>query len=306
MPSSPSTELYRLPAIPYLRLSVTLRALAPACLPAFKGSTLRGAFGHALRRSVCAMGPEQPCESCRLRRACVYTRIFETFVEAEPPPFLRGLATAPRPYVFEPATEERSFVEGDALDFDLLLFGQAVELQAYVLLAVERLAAAGLGRDRAPFTLARAEAHEPAGGRRLLIETGRARDLTGVPPSLPPAGPSLGRRVTLRFLTPTRIKVRNQLAATVDFRSLVFNMLRRTLEVAHFHVPGAAIDWNFRSLLDCAAAIRVAGADLTWRDWDRYSNRQQTKMTLGGLVGTLALEGDLHPFASLLNCPDLY
>ncbi|HET9212875.1 MAG TPA: hypothetical protein VFR03_20885 [Thermoanaerobaculia bacterium] len=28
----------------------TLRALAPAHLPPFKGSMLRGAFGHALRR----------------------------------------------------------------------------------------------------------------------------------------------------------------------------------------------------------------------------------------------------------------
>jgi len=54
---------YRLPAIPHLRLRASFRAGAPAHLPAFKGSTLRGAFGHALRRAVCAMGPQQPCET---------------------------------------------------------------------------------------------------------------------------------------------------------------------------------------------------------------------------------------------------
>ncbi|HEX9944261.1 MAG TPA: hypothetical protein VGG03_19800, partial [Thermoanaerobaculia bacterium] len=107
MEPSPAGAVYRLPAIPYLRLTHVLRALAPARLPAFKGSMLRGAFGHALRRSVCLMGPEQPCETCRLRRACAYTRIFETFVEDEPPPLLRGLDAAPRPYVFEPADERR-------------------------------------------------------------------------------------------------------------------------------------------------------------------------------------------------------
>ena len=84
-------DTYRLPAIPYLRLRVTMRAAEPAVLPEYHGSMLRGAFGHALRRTVCTMGPRQPCVSCQLRRACAYTRIFETFVEDEPPPFLRGI-----------------------------------------------------------------------------------------------------------------------------------------------------------------------------------------------------------------------
>jgi hypothetical protein len=99
----PMPGVYLLAVIPYLRLTFTLRALIPALLPAFQGLLLRGAFGHALRRTVCAMGPGQPCESCRLRRACVYTRLFETFIEGPPPPLLRGLPTSPRPYVFEPA-----------------------------------------------------------------------------------------------------------------------------------------------------------------------------------------------------------
>jgi hypothetical protein len=62
---------------------------------------LRGAFGHALRGAVCVMGPAQPCATCSLRGPCHYTRLFETFIEGEPPPLLKGLNTAPRPYVFE-------------------------------------------------------------------------------------------------------------------------------------------------------------------------------------------------------------
>src|ERR1700710_290738 len=165
MPPPPPSPL---PAIPYLRLHLTLRALAPAHLPPYLGSMLRGAFGHALRRTVCAMGPEQPCESCRLRQACVSPRIFETFIEGEPPPLLRGLTSAPRPYVFEPRFDPadaapRHLAGGDPLAFDLILIGQAVDLQAYVLLAVERMARSGLGVSRTPFELDRAEARTPAG-----------------------------------------------------------------------------------------------------------------------------------------------
>ncbi|HEY4593345.1 MAG TPA: hypothetical protein VIJ61_13105, partial [Thermoanaerobaculia bacterium] len=149
--SSPAVP-YELPAIPYLRLRHTLRATAPAILPPYKGSMLRGAFGHALRRAVCTMGPRQPCESCRLRQACVYPRIFETLIEGDPPPLMAGLPTAPNPYVFEPQGEEQRYAPGDPLEFDLLLFGQAIGLNAYAQLAVERMAAAGLGKDRHPFS----------------------------------------------------------------------------------------------------------------------------------------------------------
>lgn len=297
---------YPLPAVPHLPLTFTLRAQAPARLPPFKGSMLRGAFGHALRRTVCSMGPEQPCESCRLRRGCVNTRIFETFVEGTPPPLLRGLPTSPRPYVFEPGDDRRDFAPGDPLTFGLLLIGQAAELQAYVTLAVERMATAGLGVNRTPFALDQVEARTPDGAAVLLFADGRPHGPAVVPPSFAPTDGLSGTRATVHLRTPLRLKVRNGLAETVTFRDLTFAMVRRVLELAWFHVPGAGetIDWNFRPLLRDAEAIACTPR-LAWHDWDRYSNRQQTKMTLGGLVGALHLEGDLTPFAPLLRAAEI-
>jgi hypothetical protein len=257
------------------------------------------------------MGPGQPCDSCRLRRACVYTRIFETFVEGEPPPFLRGLPTSPRPYVFEPASEERHFAPGDPLGFDLLLFGQAAELEAYALLAIERMAAGGLGRDRFPFMLDRVQVPGGETGWRDVLAQGRAVPGAIVPRSLP-ATDGLGRsRAVIRFTTPTRLIHRDHLQPSVGFRALVFAMLRRTLEIAHFHVPlvpgvsGAAIDWNFSPLLDQASAVRVTASRLAWHDWERYSNRQGRKMTLGGFTGEMEIAGDLEPFAPLLRTAEI-
>jgi hypothetical protein len=298
---------YPLPSIPYLRLRCTLIARERAVLPAYKGSLLRGAFGHALRAAVCAMGPGQPCETCRLRRACAYTRIFETFVDGESPPFLRGLPSAPRPYVFEPASEARQFASGAPLDFDLLLFGQAAELAPYALLAVERMAVAGLGRDRFPFTLDRVCTPDGVDGWRDLVAHGRALPGAHTIPCLPAAESPASSRAVLRFLTPTRLKSGDHLQSTVGFRALAFAMLRRTLEIAWFHVPGAAaeIDWTFRPLLEQAGAVRVTATRLRWRDWERYSNRQGRKMTLGGFVGEMEVEGDLRPFAALLKTAEL-
>lgn len=299
------SSVYPLPAIPYLRLEFTLEAEEPASLPPFHGSMLRGAFGHALRRTVCVMGPEQPCASCLLRHACVYTRIFEPYVEGEPPPFLRGIDQAVRPYVFEPVEGEGRWEPGRPLRFDLLLFGQAVDLQAYAFLAVERMARSGLGSRRARFRLVRVEAPEAGGAKRLLFAAGSPPAASPAPPLVPSVSPLPEGRVTLCLATPLRIKVRDHLNDRPTFRDLAFNMLRRVLELAHFHVPGAVIDWSFRSLLDRADEVRVVSADVRWHDWERFSQRQQSSMKLGGLVGRLVLDGDLAPFAGLLRAAEV-
>ena len=97
----------------------------------------------------------------------------------------------------------------------------------------------------------------------------------------------------INFLTPTRLKFRNKLSTDFTFRMLVFNMLRRILELAHFHVPDAQIDWKFRPLLVAADEVKILKRDLHWQDWQRRSNRQNTTMKMGGFVGKISLELEL-------------
>jgi hypothetical protein len=301
----PSPLLYSLPRLSYARLRFTLRAEGQASLPPYQGSLLRGAFGHALRRTVCSMGPDQPCPECPLRQVCVYARWFEARIEGESPPFLRGLPVPPRPYVFEPGTEERSFAPGDPLSFDLLVFGQAIDTQAYALVAVERMARAGLGAGRVPFELDRVETALSDGGWQEVYVPGRTTMALGKAPPLVPSDEPLNSQAVLRFLTPTRLQSRGKLLTEPDFRTLAFLMLRRTLEMAWFQLPGAEIDWTIHPLLDRASGVKTTSVDLHWHDWQRYSNRQGTKIGMGGFVGTMALEGDLAPFGPLLRTAEV-
>lgn len=289
---------YAIPTLPYLRLRCTLRAEEEALLPSFKGSMLRGAFGRALRKAACAMGPRQDCETCGLRGACLYTRLFETFIDGEPPPFLKGQTAAPRPFVLEAEDERRQFVPGDRLRFDLLLLGSAVGLQTLAALAVERLAAAGLGERRKRFAVQEIAYQDAAGRFRPL-----GRSLA--PSLLPPRNGLPNEAFTLHFRTPARFKVGGQLVRSLDFRALVFRMLARLLELAHFFGDRAAVDWNFGPLLRHAGGVRIVEQRLGWQDFKRYSARQQTEMTLGGFIGSLRLEGDLAPFAPLLRTAEI-
>jgi CRISPR-associated endoribonuclease Cas6 len=304
--SAPATDgdVLPVPRIPYVRLRVTLAARQTARLPATKGSLLRGAFGHALRREVCAMGPRQQCAACPLRDACAYVRLFEPWVGREPR-FLAGLPAEPRGYVFEPSDGPRTFLAGAPLDFDLLLLGRMGELQGLAVAACDRMARRGLGVRRARFELERVRVPDPGGGWRTGYERGVRPWSTAVPAALPPADPILAERLTLRFSTPLRCKTGGRLTRSFDFPWLVAKMLRRTLELAHDYAPGQDLDWDLEPWLEKAAAVRVVRCDLVWHDWQRYSNRQRTRMQLGGLVGEMTLEGDLRPFSALLRTAEI-
>ncbi len=316
-----SGGIYRVPNLPYLRLRFTLVAQAEAYLPAFKGSLLRGAFGHALRRTVCVMGPQQPCPTCMLRKQCAYPRIFETLIEPdEPAPrFLRGLPTGPQPYVFEPFDEQRLYRAGETLQFDFILLGQAIELHPFAIFAVSQMAEQGLGFKRMPFRLEKVfwqvasdeekvarEPKEFENEWRLLYDGATKRLLETPTPQMPITGHTTNSDLplatfNLRFLTPTRLKFNKALTIDFNFRMLVFKMIRRVLELAHFHAPGAKIDWEFHPLLVAADAVKIAHRDLRWVDWERRSNRQKTEMMMGGFVGEMVLEGELAPFLDLFR-----
>jgi hypothetical protein len=85
---------------------VTVEALEPLALPAYLGSTLRGAFGHAFRTLAC-LAPR--ASACPVPASCPYHLVFET----APPPGATALRTH----------------EGDLAPFwPYLVFGQWVHV----------------------------------------------------------------------------------------------------------------------------------------------------------------------------------
>jgi hypothetical protein len=217
------------------------------------------------------------------------------------------------------------------LQFDFILFGQAIELHPFAIFAVSQMAEQGLGFKRIPFRLERVfwqvasdklqvlSGQENEEEWRLLYDGATKRLLATPTPQLQnPDSLSialkenrselpdrqtgkLANQLTLAFATPTRLKFNRNLTIDFTFRMLVFKMLRRVLELAHFHVPNATIDWEFHPLLVAADDVKIAHRDLRWVDWERRSNRQKTEMMMGGFVGEMVLEGDLTPFEELLR-----
>ncbi len=285
------------------RYGLRLRAQAEASLPPFLGSTLRGAFGHALKNAVCVMS-HRDCERCLVADRCFYPYLFETPVPPDLPE-LRGQQQAPHPFILAPPipkslTQRQKVAAGEEITFGLTLMGRAVEMLPYVIYAVSEMARGGLGVDRARFELSEVAEIE-SDGSATTIYSGQSQRIT----VCNTAGQNLGQlvrtrldqlppqdRLRLRFITPTRIRVAGDLQVGLSFELLVRNLLRRVSMLAAVHGE-QALELDYRAIVGRAAEVRTSATALRWWDWERYSNRQQTKMKLGGFVGEIEYAGEM-------------
>lgn len=127
--------------------SFSIRAVTRLSLPAYKGSTLRGGFGHAFRRACCTTAHKK-CRECLIRDSCVYSWVFETPVPRDAT-LMRKYPSAPHPFILEPPTSnDRDYEPGDRLGFGLTLVGRAVDYLPYFIYSFYQLGRMGIGRKR--------------------------------------------------------------------------------------------------------------------------------------------------------------
>ena len=85
----------------------------------------------------------------------------------------------------------------------------------------------------------------------------------------------------------------------MEFHILIRNLLRRISLLSYFHCD-TDLDLDFKGLIESSKNVKVEKENLSWFDWERYSNRQDTKMMMGGFMGSITFEGVLGPFLPFL------
>ena len=282
--------------IRYARFRMEMAAVDRLKLPPYKGSTLRGAFGHAFKKLVCVKR-DMDCATCLICAQCVYYYIFETPFSGEH----RGYAFAPHPFVIEPPAETRQIYEaGDKLHVGLVLVGRALDSLPYFIYAFEEMGRRGLGIGRGKVALKRVVALSAAGEQCIYEADTGMLDLEYPICDGPPTGEDVGTQVHLRLQTPIRLKSRGRYTSCLDFALLVRALLRRVSDLTRFHC-GAELALDYGQWIAKAEQVQTASTKTRWHDWARYSQRQGQKMKLGGIVGDVVFSGDIEPFAPLLR-----
>lgn len=287
------------------RYRFDLEAVDQLHLPAYQGSTFRGGFGHSFKQIACFQLDWRACTPCARGNSCPYGYIFESTAPAEGPQFHHLHEIAP-PFVIEaPSGAPRVYRAGDRLGFELVLVGRAIGYLPYFLLAFQELGRTGIGHPAGRYALQRISALHPWSGEQSLVYDGVDVRLGGPDLSVSWAEAAAQAALlpddalTLRFLTPTRLKYQQAFVAQPPFHVLLRALLRRISTLALFHC-GAAWPGDPRALIAAAERVEMSGASLAWVDWGRYSGRQHQRVELGGFVGEISYCGELAPFREFL------
>ena len=275
--------LNSLVSLPLLRLHFAFQALDELRLEGFTGSTWHGALGHALAR----VSPEA----------------FE---------LMYGLpgqdSGTPRPFVLLP--DQPLATASLGLGFSVTLFGPAVELATVLVLAVENLAAAGLGNRQIPLRLLRVLQTHAVAGRPVSSEVLgldgnwcgdalapiRLADLAACWQQAP-AGSLL-----IRFDTRLRLKAGSSvMKQTPTLEILLQRLLERISALALLYGTGALPSDGVRGMLAQARKVALVETTMRWAEWSRASGRTGQVMPWGGLLGEVIYRGDLTEFLPWLG-----
>lgn len=284
----------------------TMQAKEHSFLPEYKGSTLRGGFGHSFRRVCCTMR-DQDCKTCLLNQGCPYAYIFET-------PKVNGMEVQhqadnlPHPFVIEPPlTEQTEFQAGDEFEIGLVLFGKSISFLPYFVYTFDQMGRLGLGKGRGKFELIKAHAvTDLIGEQQEQIYDSSYQMLNGnfkvwsLSDILSNNTPQNIGKISIQLVTPTRILHKNGLVQSIPFDLFMRTLLRRISLLGRIHCES---DWDlpYKDILSQAEQqAKLVNSNTSWYSWERYSNRQRTRMNMGGIVGIFIYEGELAPFMPLI------
>ncbi len=290
------------------KFRITLLAQSEAVLPALIGSTLRGAFGHALKAISCCV-PHKNCKICFLSTACLYTTVFE--------PTSLKLKDLPRPFIFEPPippfTKEISensnlklrVNEGGKISFDFVLLGETINKLPYFIYAFELLARHGLGAKRQSFQIAEVSVMDENSSLTKIYSPNESKispfqnfDL-GLYVQNKIAGMRLENSLKIQLQTPLRIRRNKELLENISF-SEFFKQCSIRLKFL-FESYSHSIIYDHLILMNHAEGIEKSKDGLWRHNFNRYTNRQSKKLNLDGMLGEIQFTGgDLEKFLPFL------
>lgn len=259
----------------------------PLRLPTYTGSTWRGLLGHGLKRTVCVTRLAD-CRHCLLLTGCAYPNFFDLSLLSH----IDKTRFLAHPYVLVPDATQPELITGETFGVGLRLFGQKANQQLpYLIHALSQIQRSGIGSKRSKASLS--SVWQWSDQRWQLIFS--QDQLQQLPVTSPPLAPATETptQLSVRLETPLRIKQQGRFvcADQLTGNEFIRHLLWRLNDVAQRYSQSpsrleiALLEEQF-STLDCQLT------QMQWYDWTRYSNRQQSQMQFGGLLGELCFRGE--------------
>lgn len=301
------------------RVRFSLTTTHAAETPAYKGDMLRMALLWWLSEYWCAM-PERCRSGCRRPDACLFGRLVEPLMDpAWPLPMQRLIGATPPPAyaLWDDQDRRRVFEAGTRWCFELTLIGElAVRQLPAIVAAVQQGAERGMGRIQWRSQLRQVTVQLPAGEKLLAAEreTASGPVLTWSNFGLEDVRFDIGdanklverlttpvRAISLRYLSPVKIKEQGQWVERPEFSAVMRALVRRLRILSLVHGSGEWPHEAYGPLLDLAEAVRLDHDETRWSGFTRYSHRSG-EQDVEGFLGRAWYSSptDLRPLLPVL------
>ena len=237
----------------YAKVSIIIKNAIP---PFFIGSQLRGAFGYALKRVVC-INPSFKCDECFAKDNCLYYQFYEE-------------KNVYHKFRFD-------FKLGKSYyDFSIYLFDDVVLKLPYIVSALyQMLTKIGFGKDRKTYTkfdmFVNGSSIFKNGEIILLKDYEKEFKIDTFSPD-----------ILVKFITPLRLKKNNRFIRSeeLEIGDLINSIYQRKQKLQQKELKK----------VDLKSRGEIIKRELKFLDISRYSNRQQTKLKIGGLIGEMKVK----------------
>ncbi|MEG3755226.1 CRISPR system precrRNA processing endoribonuclease RAMP protein Cas6 [Psychromonas arctica] len=257
-----------------LKLRVTIQFKQDTVLPAFKGSMLHGWFGHALKQAdehaffVCygEHGNQQP-----------------------------------KPYIITPNGDHKTqWHKHELFDFEITLFGSAIELVDTLFIALKIGENMGFGNRRTPFSVVSISSilptHQQTGIHPFTLFDAISSQIESRQDF------SINHEIALQLVTPLRMKHQGDIikksAPPLEF--ILKQIERRLILLSQYWVDdNATLFEQIRQQTPCLGAFE-SNAHCYFEDWLRYSHKAEKNLPFGGLKGQFSFCGEVTESLPLL------
>lgn len=222
----------------------------------FLGSQLRGAFGYALKSTVC-INPSFECKGCFGASDCIYFDFYEQ-------------KDRYHEYRFDYLLGQKDY------SFSLYLFENAVVKLPYIVSALHKmLTQTGLGKSKAVFNEFLVQINEKIVYQNGTFELPKQSVQTF-------CCDKWCRNIALKLHTPLRMKKGGDYLKPHQLQ--LQDILRSIYKRSAMLQSG---EW---ASLDEEIEFQVQQQDIFYKRIDRYSNRKKQKMQMDGLMGEIVIK----------------
>lgn len=282
----------------HLYLRIILEAQQTVHLPQYSGSTLRGALNIALHKQCC-MSSEDCHMFCQNPMSCGYGFLCETPIFEHAPKRLKASKFLPHPLIIHPPVGAQTIEAGDVLMFQLTILEPAFIYLPQLIGALEHMAQDGFGKHRGKLTLRRIEQMDT---HHVLYQDGERFWNHCSPNDLWDNHATVqGSRLSLTWYTPLHLQVKKRMLTHLNVRELMYAMATRLDILWSIYAPDDPLSIDAKQMLSLGDDMVIIEQKITQVQHERWSNRQQHKHKLQGLVGQITLAGQLNTYWPIIQ-----